>query len=656
MAALLKQIGKYPVISKLAVGGMGEVYKATHPTLGLTIIIKCLTIKNHPEVEERFRREARIMMDLRDERIVQVYDHFKQRSSYCIAMEYVEGIDLQHLIVERRYLSNDIALLIFTEVCKALKYAHERKVIHRDIKPANILISKAGEVKLTDFGVATTTEQDEDLTGEGMTLGTPAYMAPEQILDPGKADQRADIYSMGVLLYVMLTGQKPFEGPFTPQVLSSVNRGRYIPPRKINPRIPSPIQRLIKKTMHHKLKKRYQDIEKVLAKCSKLLKSSQDKKQINEVIRQYLEGEESDHDKSTKRGRFSPKHPIGVASALIVILLLALGGTIAYWYGWHYEFFLPSKYGAFRVEAQVRNGGRDLLKKNIHSTLFSQNEKSWEEVRGMNLMFKEDVSASETNFSVLFSQKRYLPKGNYLIRLDLGNEQYQTQFYLAPRSIQRDIQTWKDGYQIKIAMERNTPKLPLKFDCIVKDFVGGKEITKDIQIFIFYDNKWTPWDVFAKDQSMLKSFTSGKDYSFKFSGQDFFTKYANTSVDPEQTVLNLEVTLTPQPGSLFIKTEVPRASVLLNDLPYYLEGGEYPAYKKLGPLDETGLKISLPAGDYFLTIKEEKSWWQRISLIPPKLLPLRSDTLKITIRHGKTLNVLSRIHPDNDTLQLKIND
>ncbi|MGD9161291.1 MAG: serine/threonine-protein kinase, partial [Desulfobacteraceae bacterium] len=269
---------------------MGEIYKAEHPTLGSTVIIKCLTIKNDPAIEERFRREARIMMDLRDEHIVQVYDHFKERSSYCIVMEYIEGIDLDDLIKGKRYLSNDMALLIFTEVCKALKYAHERKVIHRDIKPANILISKAGEVKLTDFGVASTMEQDVDLTRTDMTLGTPAYMSPEQISDPSKVDQRADIYSIGVLLYVMLTGQKPFESSFEARVFSKISRGRYILPRKINPKILPPIQRLVRKTMHHRIKKRYQNIEDILKKCSKLLKSYQDQKQINSDIRRYLEG------------------------------------------------------------------------------------------------------------------------------------------------------------------------------------------------------------------------------------------------------------------------------------------------------------------------------------------------------------------------------
>ena len=118
MAATPKKIGKYKVISQLAIGGMGEIYKAKHPTLDSTVIIKCLTIKNNPSIEERFRREARIMMELRDERIVQVYDHFKERSSYCIVMEYVEGIDLYDLLDKYKKIPVEAATIIALQVAR----------------------------------------------------------------------------------------------------------------------------------------------------------------------------------------------------------------------------------------------------------------------------------------------------------------------------------------------------------------------------------------------------------------------------------------------------------------------------------------------------------------------------------------------------------
>ena len=151
MPAVPSKIGKYPILSEIGRGGMGAVYIANHPSLKRKVIIKRLILTGNQDVVERFRREANLMMDFRNENIVQVYDHFKEAGFYHIVMEYVDGITLEDLIRQKRYLKNEAALLIFHEICKALKYAHDQQVIHRDIKPANILISKEGVVKLVDF-------------------------------------------------------------------------------------------------------------------------------------------------------------------------------------------------------------------------------------------------------------------------------------------------------------------------------------------------------------------------------------------------------------------------------------------------------------------------------------------------------------------------
>ena len=239
-----KKIGKYEIIGKIGEGGMGAVYKAKHPTLRRAVILKQLTLKGSRGITERFKREARLMLDFRHEHIVQVYDHFKEGNSYYIAMEYIDGTTLDRLIQIKRHLSSQAAILIFIEICKGLKYAHDKNVIHRDIKPANILISKKGEVKLTDFGIATSEEDTKlGLTRAGMTLGTPAYMAPEQIADSKNVDKRADIYSMGVVLYLMVTGKLPFTANMAPETLSRIHKGKYTSPKDINPHIFPKIQK-----------------------------------------------------------------------------------------------------------------------------------------------------------------------------------------------------------------------------------------------------------------------------------------------------------------------------------------------------------------------------------------------------------------------------
>lgn len=172
--APVRRIGKYEIISKVAEGGMGALYKARHPTLDRTVLLKKLTLRGGSQFIERFKREARMMMDFKNDHIVQVHDHFKEGSHYYIVEEYVDGMSLDALIRRERYLSNDAVILILYEVCKALKYAHDKQVIHRDIKPGNILLSRQGEVKLVDFGIATSLEDTEDgLTRDGMVLGTP---------------------------------------------------------------------------------------------------------------------------------------------------------------------------------------------------------------------------------------------------------------------------------------------------------------------------------------------------------------------------------------------------------------------------------------------------------------------------------------------------
>ena len=222
-------IGKYKIHSLIATGGMGAVYKAIHPDLKRPVIIKKLAIKRNSMVLERFKREAKILLDLNNPHIVHMFDYFKEGTSHYLVLEFVDGMSLDKLIEKKKNFSEQLALLITLDIAQALKYAHERGIIHRDVKPGNILLSKHGEVKLADFGIAAS-EQDRssealneidkdktieksgiDLTMAGSSLGTPSYMSPEQFTDSSRVDKRTDIYSLGVMLYELLTGEKPFK-------------------------------------------------------------------------------------------------------------------------------------------------------------------------------------------------------------------------------------------------------------------------------------------------------------------------------------------------------------------------------------------------------------------------------------------------------------
>jgi uncharacterized protein (TIGR03435 family) len=216
MAKLFPQL---EIIELLGQGGMGAVYKARQPRLNRFVALKILSPEkqNDPQFAERFEREARALAWLNHPNIVTIYDFGETQGNYYLLMEFVDGMTLRQLLQARRLASAE-ALAIVPQICQALQYAHEQGIIHRDIKPENILLDKKGQVKIADFGIAkllNQAPQNISLTGAKDVVGTPHYMAPEQIEKPQTVDHRADIYSLGVVFYEMLTGELPL-GNFQP--------------------------------------------------------------------------------------------------------------------------------------------------------------------------------------------------------------------------------------------------------------------------------------------------------------------------------------------------------------------------------------------------------------------------------------------------------
>ncbi len=211
---LAKCFPQLQILELLGQGGMGMVYKARQPQLERLVALKILSpqLSRDPAFPERFTREARALARLNHPNIVGIYDFGKAGDFYYLIMEYVDGLNLWQMEQARKPLAPEQALAIVPKICDALQYAHEEGIVHRDIKPGNILIDKKGRVKIADFGLAKVVgrqPKDSNLTQSKMTLGTPQYMAPEQLADPQKVDHRADIYSLGVVFYEMLTGELP---------------------------------------------------------------------------------------------------------------------------------------------------------------------------------------------------------------------------------------------------------------------------------------------------------------------------------------------------------------------------------------------------------------------------------------------------------------
>jgi hypothetical protein len=234
-----KTLGKYRILGPLGQGGMGEVYKAYQPDLRRTVAIKTLLAGEHasPDSLERFLREARVAAQLVHPNIVQIYDIGAEGRLRYIVMEHVEGRSLKEVLAERGRLDPPSALRLARSVARALQFAHERGVIHRDIKPANLLLDRQGRVRILDFGLAKSLTESGALTAGGTMIGTPGYMSPEQAFAaPEEVDARADVYSLGAVLYEMLTGRPPFEGATVLAVLRKIE-AEDPPPPGVSPEV-----------------------------------------------------------------------------------------------------------------------------------------------------------------------------------------------------------------------------------------------------------------------------------------------------------------------------------------------------------------------------------------------------------------------------------
>lgn len=254
---MVDRIGNCRILGEIGSGGMAVVYKAVQEPLGRLVAIKALkpSIAVDSGFAKRFEREAHFMASLQHENILHVYDFIKERGTMYIVMEYVQGIDLYDLLELTPRLPIDVAAILTLQVARALDYAHFRGIIHRDIKPANVMISNHGEVKLMDFGIARD-DKLSDLTETGTGLGTPSYMSPEQILGD-KLDFRSDIFSVGIVLYQMLTGRKPFVEDDARTVMQKIRLDRYTSPRKMNAAVPRSLERIMGRCMEKMPANRY---------------------------------------------------------------------------------------------------------------------------------------------------------------------------------------------------------------------------------------------------------------------------------------------------------------------------------------------------------------------------------------------------------------
>jgi len=254
-----RKIASYEIEEELAQGGMGVVFLARQPSLERRVVLKTLRrdLAEDESWEERFTREAQAAAGVHHPNVVVVYDCFSWRGERFIAQEHVDGKDAASALKQVGRFEPRIVGLVALEVARGLEEIHARGIVHRDLKPANILLGRAGEAKIADFGIALDAKGSA-LTQTGQSLGTPPYMSPEQLIG-ARVDSRSDQFSFGLLLYEMLTGTRPFaeEKGEGEALVRRIEAGRYPPVRGLAPQTPRALAHLVERCLRAKPKRRF---------------------------------------------------------------------------------------------------------------------------------------------------------------------------------------------------------------------------------------------------------------------------------------------------------------------------------------------------------------------------------------------------------------
>lgn len=280
--------GKYEIQGEIARGGMGIVYKAVHKSLNRTVALKVLHAQYTGDASfvKRFQREARAMARLDHENIIRVYDVSDEQNAQFIVMEFFPGKDLKQVILEKGPLSLEQALSVSVQMAEALAYAHAQGIVHRDIKPSNVMVDNRGKVKLADFGIAAATDEIS-VTATGQIIGTPEYMSPEQAR--GEAmDGRSDLYSLGIVLYEMLTGATPFERLSRMSIIAKL----IYEPQEFNltfpDHVPSPIQAIVQSLLRKQAQDRIADAATLIDQIRNLGSGSSDEETVDRTMTRVI--------------------------------------------------------------------------------------------------------------------------------------------------------------------------------------------------------------------------------------------------------------------------------------------------------------------------------------------------------------------------------
>ncbi len=556
-------IGKYKVQGIIAKGGMGVVYKAIHPSLKRFVVIKKMTARGHAGDAGRFKKEAQLLLDLQSPYIVHLFDYFTEAGYRYMVEELVDGTALDALIKRQTSLPVPIAMLVMQDACYALKYAHSKGIVHRDIKPGNILLSKRGEIKLADFGIASdhaegagsaagaggsrlaenaSTVTTGDLTQSGVALGTPAYMPPEQFEDSARVDHRADIYALGIMLYEMVTGTKPYPGSLSLDTLKVIKKGKYISPRKIDKNIPKEVCRLIHKMTRPKAKRRYQSIDAVLRQVKKYLKHYDTHELRVQLAKSVVAGKLYNYAPEAlapkdRTVRIIRRICAGIAAAAVVFACL--------WYsGFIHKTALSKWYTEVSVEMQMPRSLLENMDLPARAFFFENDGEEIPEVNGSRRTFNERGKAFHEK--LIFWSPRvtadrpagknktysvrpvFLKRGDYRVKVVVGPYVWWKSFTCGEEPCVLDCDFLKNA-------KRN-----LSITAVAYDRSLGNQI-EAAQFKILYKNNWQPLE-----EIPVEDIQSGSVWKIRAEAEGYKTEEFSLLIDWYQDALMISSELTPE--------------------------------------------------------------------------------------------------------------
>ncbi|QDU36320.1 Serine/threonine-protein kinase PrkC [Maioricimonas rarisocia] len=405
-----EMLGEFKLLRRLGQGGMAEVWLAEQTSLHRNVALKLL--RHELTVDEtyikRFETEAKAAAGLNHPNIVQVYVVGSDRGQHFIAQEYVQGQTLRTLLRKKGPLEVPLALHLIRQVAAALQAASERGIVHRDIKPENIMITKKGEAKVADFGLAQLTLSSEplNLTQEGITMGTPLYMSPEQV--NGKSlDSRSDLYSFGVTCYHMLTGRPPYQGETAVSVAVQHLQGDAEPLNTVRPDLPQPLCQLVQRMMQRDPDERYQSPAAVLDDVRTLIKALKNQQPLDEIT---LSGESRATQKAVTR-------PSGLSwwmIALAVVLVIGCSAAL----GWLQRPGIPDQSQVSSTPAV--NELESAREQYLHAMFLGDDEEAWLAVQAYFPDEKLWVDRSREQLALLYLKdpRRYEDARRILERME----------------------------------------------------------------------------------------------------------------------------------------------------------------------------------------------------------------------------------------------